>query len=156
MTFIGVATSFLMLSYGLSGQGTSSLQTTTIPMAPVADRSTEATTRFVDQNKREAMAKYLKEYFSDTPILADIAFCESTYRQLGMNGEVLRGNKDSDYIGVMQINLRYHGKQAEELGLDLQGLEGNLAYAKYLYQKQGVEPWRSSEKCWNQRNASKS
>jgi hypothetical protein len=49
----------------------------------------------------------------------------------------------------MQINTRYHGKTAEELGLDLTDIEDNLAYARYLYEKQGTQPWSASAPCWS-------
>ncbi len=48
----------------------------------------------------------------------------------------------------MQINKRYHGKTAEELGLDLNTIEDNLAYARHLYEKQGTQPWSASAPCW--------
>ncbi len=60
MSFIGIATSFLVLTYGIAGQGTTSLQTTTIPMAPIVDTS-GSSAKFVDLTKRESMAKYLRE-----------------------------------------------------------------------------------------------
>ena len=38
---------------------------------------------------------------------------------------------------------------AEKLGLNLKTLRGNMAYAKYLYEKEGVAPWKSSSSCWD-------
>jgi len=96
----------------------------------------------------ETLTAYVERYFADTPILADIAWCESRVRHLGANGEILRGTVDPDDIGVMQINTRYHKKEAEEQGLNLYSLNGNLAYARYLYEKQGTKPWLSSSPCW--------
>jgi len=49
----------------------------------------------------------------------------------------------------MQINEYYHTDKAKKLGLNLRTVEGNLAYAKYLYDKEGTQPWISSSKCWN-------
>jgi len=95
-----------------------------------------------------SLEAYVKEYFSDTPILADIARCESRFRHFIEDGEVIRGEIDSDDIGVMQINLRYHKENAAELGLNVFSLSGNLEYAKYLYEKQGVKPWKASRGCW--------
>ena len=82
------------------------------------------------------------------PILADIAWCESRYRQFTPKGDILRGEVNSQDIGVMQINERYHLKTAQDLDLNLYSLEGNLAYAKYLYEKKGTAPWIHSKKCW--------
>ena len=96
----------------------------------------------------ETLMAYVEQYFADEPILADIAWCESRVRHLDKNGEILRGKVDSDDIGVMQINTRYHADTAEELGIDLYSLNGNLSYARYLYEKQGTKPWLSSNPCW--------
>jgi hypothetical protein len=92
---------------------------------------------------------YVKAYFAETPILAKVAKCESTYRQVGSDGKVLRGKVNSDDVGLMQINEHYHGEKAKSMGLDLETIEGNLAYAKYLYEKEGTAPWSASAKCWN-------
>jgi hypothetical protein len=91
---------------------------------------------------------YVQAYFAETPVLAKIAFCESTLRQVGKDGQVLRGKVNSDDVGLMQINEVYHGDKAKSLGLDLESIEGNLAYAKYLYEKEGTAPWSASAKCW--------
>ena len=98
---------------------------------------------------REDMEAYLKNEYSATPILVDIARCESTFKQFGDDGKVVRGRIDRDDIGLMQINERYHGDIAEKLGYDIYSVEGNVAYAKYLYKKQGTQPWSASEKCWS-------
>lgn len=89
------------------------------------------------------------EYFKDTPILSKIAFCESTFRQFNEQGDVLRGKVNSRDVGVMQINEFYHLERAQELGLDIYTLEGNMAYAKDLYERKGVSPWVHSSDCWN-------
>lgn len=51
----------------------------------------------------------------------------------------------------MQINETYHLDQALSLGIDIYSLEGNMAYAKYLYDKKGSGPWVSSSKCWKKK-----
>jgi len=48
----------------------------------------------------------------------------------------------------MQINVLYHAKTAEKLGLNVHDLDDNVAYARYLYEKQGAKPWMSSSACW--------
>lgn len=90
----------------------------------------------------------VKEYFSDLPILAEVAFCESHFRQFDSNGQVLRGVENSQDVGVMQINEKYHLETAQKLGLNLYTLEGNMAYGRYLYEKEGTRPWNYSSKCW--------
>lgn len=91
---------------------------------------------------------HVREYFAEDPILAEIARCESTFRQIDSKGNTLRGIVNKGDVGVMQINEYYHADTAKKLGLDLKTVDGNLAYAKYLYDKEGVTPWNSSSKCW--------
>lgn len=101
----------------------------------------------IDEETRRAV----EEYFKDEPLLVHIAFCESSFRQNGKDGEVLRGNVIAKDVGVMQINERFHAAQAETLGYDIYTLEGNMGYAKWLYKKEGARPWMSSSKCWTAR-----
>ena len=94
--------------------------------------------------------KYVKEQYTDEPILVDIARCESTFRPVDTDGNIIRGKVNKADIGVMQINEAYHANKAAELGLNIYTTEGNVAFAKYLYGKYGAEPWSSSSKCWSQ------
>lgn len=95
------------------------------------------------------VARFVKDYFADTPILAKIAACESHNRQYNTRGEVLRGEQNTYDRGVMQINILYHLETAQKLGLDLNSIDDNVAYARYLYEKQGAKPWMSSSACWS-------
>ncbi len=81
--------------------------------------------------------------------MIQIAHCESTFRHTLTDGSVLHGAVDSADTGVMQINMRYHGKVAESMGLDLKKLSDNLAYARTLYERQGTRPWNASAPCWS-------
>lgn len=92
--------------------------------------------------------EFVQDYFADTPILASIAGCESRDRQFDSNGNVLRGEKNHFDIGVMQINELYHADEAKALGLDIYTIDGNVAFAKHLYEKYGAKPWISSSACW--------
>jgi hypothetical protein len=91
---------------------------------------------------------YIRDYYKDSPILAEVAKCESTFRQFDSRGRVIRGIENPDDVGAMQINLFYHGESAEKLGYDLYTLDGNLGFAKWLYGKYGSNPWVHSSKCW--------
>lgn len=113
--------------------------------APVA---LTATADYELAKNPETLGAYVREYFSDTPIMADIAWCESRMRHMTPDGEIFRGVVNKSDIGVMQINTYYHGAKADELGIDLYSLRGNLEYAKYLYEKEGTQPWSSSRPCW--------
>ena len=97
-------------------------------------------------SKTEAI---VREYFEDIPVMVAVAKCESTFRHTLSDGSVLQGRVDSDDTGVMQINKRYHEKRADQLGLDLENLYDNMTYARYLYEKQGTQPWNASRTCWS-------
>lgn len=92
---------------------------------------------------------HVREYFAETPVLAEISRCESQFRQYDSRGDLLRGKVNKSDVGLMQVNEYYHGKKASELGFDLSTIEGNLSYAKYLYDKEGTRPWSASKKCWS-------
>lgn len=136
----------------LYGAGNVNTQTYLVPAditaedVAVTEISDEQNRSFTDSKTIEA---YLRKEFADTPVLVDIARCESTFRQFHKDGTVVRGRVDSDDVGVMQINTRYHGDLAKKMKIDLNTVEGNVTYAKYLYSKFGLKPWSASEKCWS-------
>lgn len=112
--------------------------------------------RIVEQVKQDPedfvdTETYVRHYFADLPELVDVSFCESRFRQHDKNGNVLRGEINPSDVGVMQINLYYHQKDAQKLGHDLYTLEGNTAYARDLYEKQGLDPWVHSSGCWTKK-----
>jgi hypothetical protein len=87
------------------------------------------------------------ETFGQESPLVMVAFCESTYRQFNEDGEVLRGKIDKRDVGVFQINEYWHLDESQRLGYDIYTLEGNIGYAKYLYEKSGLKPWSASYPC---------
>jgi hypothetical protein len=91
----------------------------------------------------------VKDYFKDIPVLAKVASCESQFRQFNLDGSVLRGVKNSFDVGVMQINEKYHLEQSKEKNVDIYSLNGNLEYARDLYNESGTAPWSSSKPCWS-------
>jgi len=92
---------------------------------------------------------YVRDYFKDIPLLAEISKCESTFRQFDSQGHVIRGRVNNGDIGIMQINKYYHEEDAVKLGLDIYTIDGNLKYARWLFNKYGSDPWSSSSKCWS-------
>lgn len=90
----------------------------------------------------------VRDYFKDIPIMVQVARCESHFRHTLSDGSILKGVVDSADTGVMQINKRYHQETAVKLGLDLDNIYDNLAYARHLYEKQGTRPWNASSACW--------
>lgn len=91
----------------------------------------------------------VRTYFQDIPVMIQIARCESTFRHTLEDGSVLTGRVDPADTGVMQINKRYHEKTAETMSLNLDDIYHNMAYARYLYETQGTQPWSASAPCWS-------
>jgi hypothetical protein len=92
--------------------------------------------------------KAVREYFKDESILIEVARCESTFAQFNKDGSVKRGKVNDQDVGVMQINEYYHAETAKKKGFDIYTLEGNMAYARNLYNREGAQPWISSSPCW--------
>jgi len=112
------------------------------------EKIVEKVYRREEDNSSKTTEEVVREYFSDIPMLVEVSRCESTFRHYLEGGNVLKGLVNGSDIGVMQINEYYHGRRAKELGYDIYTLEGNMAYARYLYKKQGLQPWRASYPCW--------
>ena len=163
MHFLTGAAALISSVYGLTAQATTTA-TTTLQVASSTSTSTSTqpaaivvaistTTAFTDNTNVMA---YVKAQYASDPILIDIARCESAFRQYdAKTGEVLHGAQDNQDIGVMQINERYQGAKAASLGYDIDTVEGNVAYAKYLYETQGGGPWSASASCWSESYAAK-
>ncbi len=125
----------------------------TVPSLSVTGGSQETIEQLPDSladiiNPKKAVEAQVRAYFKDSPILIRIAFCESTFRHYEKDGSVLRGVKNKRDVGVMQINEFYHASKADELKLDLENITDNMAYAQYLYDKKGTQPWAASRPCW--------
>lgn len=85
--------------------------------------------------------------FADVPVMIAIAQCESGFRQFGPSGTVLRGGNGT-VLGIFQLS-ESHTAKALSLGYDIQTIEGNIAYARSLYERQGTTPWMAAFPCWN-------
>lgn len=105
-------------------------------------------------NSNMGVEAAVREYFADIPLMAEISKCESQFRQYDSSGNLLRGRVNNNDIGVMQVNTTYHLKRAEKLGYDITTLQGNMAYARLIYEESermyghGGHPWVSSSPCW--------
>lgn len=120
----------------------------TLPNENPPSQSYGGASKKVLVKKSITVEEYVRNYFSDIPIMIEIARCESRFRQHGGNGDVLRGEKNDLDRGVMQINEFFHNENSDKLGYDILTLEGNTSYARHLFEKYGVKPWNSSAKCW--------
>lgn len=103
----------------------------------------------------QTVKERVSEFFKDDPIMIKVAYCESRYRQFGKDGNIFRGMVNPNDVGVMQVNTDYHLEASKKMKLDIMTLEGNLAYSRYLYEKQGTRPWNSSRPCWGNEVAMK-
>ena len=132
----------------------SSMYGASIPVSNVADVQAYTSNESANEpistvtTSRKAIEKYLREHYSDTPILVEIARCESTFTHYDKEGTLIRGKVNNADVGVMQINEKYHLDTAKKLGFDIHTVEGNVNYAKYLYKKFGASPWSASSPCW--------
>lgn len=93
---------------------------------------------------KERVQELVREAFPDAPIMLKVAKCESQFMQHAYNPT--NGSHDG---GVYQISQKYHGKRMEELGLDPYDVKDNIAYARILYDEQGLAPWIWSKNCWS-------
>ncbi len=145
---IELTTGIAFLVSSLYGAGQA--QAASVPVIAMAsttkEQSSTTEARFIDSKVLES---YVKEQYANEPVLVDIARCESTFRQFDQNGNIIRGKVNQADVGVMQINEKYHADEAAKLGFNIYTVEGNVAFAKYLYDKSGSDPWSSSSKCWS-------
>jgi len=96
----------------------------------------------------------VRAYFKDIPIMVRVAYCESHFEHTNPEtGTIIRGRINPKDVGVMQINEYYHQATANKLHLDLHSLDGNMAYARYLYEREGTQPWSASQRCWRSGNS---
>ncbi len=87
-----------------------------------------------------AYKRKIERLFKDEPIMAQIAYCESGYRQFDENGAPLK-SRTNDY-GIFQINSKIWDKKAKEIGLDYKGSPiDNIKMARYIYEHQGKKAW---------------
>lgn len=150
---IELTTSIAFLVSSIYGSGSAQIANASTTNALTASTTSSATAKnaqIATTTDRRAVEEYIKTEYADTPILIAIAQCESDFRQFNPDGTVIRGKVDSHDVGVMQINETYWLDKSKSLGDDIYTVKGNLDYAKYLYAKQGTDPWSSSQKCWSQ------
>lgn len=74
-----------------------------------------------------------------------VARCESRKGHFDENGNVVIGITGD--IGKWQIN-PIHIPEALSRGIDIYTLEGNDKFASILYGRGGLQPWYSSQHCW--------
>ena len=126
----------------ISATSTTYNETSTTP----AFQASQTPTQVHKATQVEVKAQ-VETLFSDIPVMSAIAKCESNFRQFTDSGNVLHGGAGT-MIGVFQFDEDVHASNALALGYNINTVEGNLGYARYLYTKQGTDPWVSSLSCW--------
>lgn len=142
---IEVATGAAFLMASLYGAGHANAQNENIAVSSTTIEKAHIARTMIDSRLVEAM---VRNEFADVPILVEIARCESTFRQFDKDGEVIRGRVNGADVGVMQINEKYHGEDAKKMGIDIYEIDGNMKFARHLYNKFGTSPWSASKPCW--------
>jgi hypothetical protein len=125
-----------------------------LAVALSGNSATSSTALSQPMPQAQTVEQYVQTYFAGEPVMVSVAECESHFRQYASDGSVYRGTIDNQDIGVMQINQHWQGATAAKLGIDINTLQGNVAYAQYLYSKAGTAPWSSSEACWGKMQSS--
>ena len=103
----------------------------------------------VESELKKTTEDIVRDQFADLPIMVEIAKCESHFTQFDKDGSIHRGVINNADVGAFQINEYYHLKESKNLKLDIYTVEGNLAYARHLFKKEGTEPWSASSPCWS-------
>lgn len=103
--------------------------------------------RVVDGLEHEKMLalQAIDKEIQKQKILKAIIACESSNRHV--IGTLSKVGVD---IGKCQINTYWHEERAESMGLNLFDPDDNMEYCLYLFESEGVKPWRSSQVCWQQ------
>jgi hypothetical protein len=152
LIFQTTALGFMMLASGMNGLGAPSIPNIAPEIIEIRETLPSGNEKILIK-KSLSVEEYIRNYFSDIPVMIEIAKCESRFRQHDKDGEVLRGEKNDLDRGVMQINEYFHNENSEKLGFNILTLEGNTSYARYLFEKYGVKPWASSSRCWAKTSA---
>jgi hypothetical protein len=88
------------------------------------------------------------------PALIPVCTCESSQgthqpQQFDLiTGEVLHGRIHYPDTGYCQINSEVWLNKANELGFNIDTLNGNIQMANWIYEQDGLKPWESSKACW--------
>jgi hypothetical protein len=138
-----------MLASGFMGNG----QVAETIEATTTVAITATTTANLNNNKNYNLSQEVRKFTSDKPLMAEISRCESHFRQYEKDGSVLRGRVNNMDVGLFQINEYYHLERSKKLGYDIYSVEGNMAYARRLFNEEGPTPWSSSSPCWSKTTA---
>ena len=95
----------------------------------------------------ERIIEEINNVFPDAPIMVKVAKCEGVVDGK-LDPKAYNPTNDSHDKGIFQISEKYHGTKIKELGLDMYDIKDNLAFARILYDNEGLTPWKWSKPCW--------
>jgi hypothetical protein len=100
----------------------------------------------VQAQEQTASVVQITDYFKGLPpALEKACFCESQLNHFEKDGKtVLTGKVTPSDIGICQISRDHHEKDAIKRGFNLALKDSNIAFAKDLYARQGLQPWSAS------------
>lgn len=112
------------------------------PVVEAAQESQEATTTTIKLN--EALLPVCSCESSGSPKNDPMAY---HYEADGVTP--LIGRVNSRDRGMCQINLDAHLETTKQMDLDILGdINDYIYYSNWLYETQGLRPWRYSQHCW--------
>ena len=83
------------------------------------------------------------EVGENDPILR-VVRCESGFRQYDATGGVLTSTTSDK--GVFQINTGYWLKKSQDLGFDIDTIDGNIDMGLWIYKNVGINQWVCAKK----------
>jgi len=96
-------------------------------------------------------------YLDLRPELLPVCSCESSYegnkhsipQQFEPASTTVRTGRINKFDkGMCQINVKIHADAIKAMNINVETAEGNVAFANYLYDSQGLKPWNWSKSCW--------
>jgi hypothetical protein len=93
------------------------------------------------------MFAILTVFFENDPIMVRVAACESSLQHTLPDGSLNVGPDGYD-IGTFMVRAPVHERELRRYGLDPTNFTHNVAFATYLYERDGLRPWQPSRSCW--------
>jgi hypothetical protein len=135
------------------------------PIPPSEISISEISETFVvDENAPEVDPEFVeakvREYFADIPVMIKIAKCESGFKQYQEDGSLTVSKavskktrkRVSSASGAFQILYIGHFESwSSSDDTNITTLEGNLRFARMMYEESGTSPWAESKKCWKRK-----
>lgn len=113
-------------------------------LAAAEERQTILIEREIDWTPAR-IEQEIRAVFPDAPIMVAVAKCEGV-KDGKLNATVC--NPNTPDCGVFQLNA-VHLPRLKALGLDRLDAADNIAFARMLYNEQGLKPWEASRSCWS-------